>query len=197
MCLPLEQARDIALPQPINQGVTADRRGLRVREITFADPRDGEGHAYLTSAMTLAPRWLALLYKTRRCLTKPRPSCRRKNPGRPRPRPRRCKRILRPSSTSCGCCCTMGTSNKASKTPPKSIAVKTAGPAEKRPEENRASPSADLYTAATLQAAFKLIRWLRTHGINPPRCRKPCSSYAPAMLNFNPANPTPMSFISF
>lgn len=28
------------------------------------------------------------------------------------------------------------------------------------------------------QATFKLIRWLRTHGIKPPRCRKPCSSYA-------------------
>ena len=151
MCLILEQARDIDLPQPINQGVTADRlvadrRGLRVREITFGDPRDGEGHVYLTSAMTLAPGcWPCSTKragKSRGCLTKPRPGCRRKNPGRPRPR--RCRRILWPSSTTCCCSCKMGTSNKAWKTPPKSSAVKTAGATEKRAEENRASPSADL-----------------------------------------------------
>ncbi len=70
MCLALEQERDIDLTQPINQGVTADRvvtdrRGLRVREITFCDPRDGEVYVYLTSEMTLEPGLLALLYKTR------------------------------------------------------------------------------------------------------------------------------------
>jgi hypothetical protein len=47
LCLAVEQARAIDFTQPINQGVTADRggtdrRGLRVREITFCDPRDGQ-----------------------------------------------------------------------------------------------------------------------------------------------------------
>jgi len=70
MCLEVEQERAIDLTQPINQGVTADRvvtdrRGLRVREITFCDPRDGEVYVYLTSEMTLEPGLLALLYKTR------------------------------------------------------------------------------------------------------------------------------------
>jgi hypothetical protein len=70
MCLAVEQERVIDFTQPINQGVTADRvvtdrRGLRVREITFCDPRDGEEYVYLTSEMTLEPGLLALLYKTR------------------------------------------------------------------------------------------------------------------------------------
>jgi len=70
MCLVIEQERVIDRTQPINQGVTADRvvtdrRGLRVREITFHNPCDGEGYVYLTSEMTLAPGLLALLYKTR------------------------------------------------------------------------------------------------------------------------------------
>jgi hypothetical protein len=47
MCLALEQERAIDRTQPINQGVTADRvvtdrRGIRVREITFCNPCDGE-----------------------------------------------------------------------------------------------------------------------------------------------------------
>ena len=70
MCLALAQERVIDLTQPINQGVTADRvvtdrRGIRVREITFCNPCDGEVYVYLTSEMTLAPGLLALLYKTR------------------------------------------------------------------------------------------------------------------------------------
>jgi len=70
MCLALEQERVIDFAQPINQGVTADRvvtdrRGLRVREITFCNPCDGEVYIYLTSEMTLEPGLLALLYKTR------------------------------------------------------------------------------------------------------------------------------------
>ena len=70
MCLAVEQERFIDLTQPINQGVTADRvvtdrRGLRVREITFHNPCDGEVYVYLTSEMTLEPGLLALLYKTR------------------------------------------------------------------------------------------------------------------------------------
>jgi len=70
MCLTLEQERVIDFAQPINQGVTADRvvtdrRGIRVREITFCDPRDGEVYVDLTSEMTLEPGLLALLYKTR------------------------------------------------------------------------------------------------------------------------------------
>ena len=70
MCLALEQERDIDLTQPINQGVTADRvvtdrRGRRLREIIFGDPRDGEVYVYLTSEMTLAPGLPALPYKTR------------------------------------------------------------------------------------------------------------------------------------
>jgi hypothetical protein len=70
MCLAVEQERVIEVTQPINQGVTADRvvtdrRGIRVREITFCDPRDGEVYVYLTSEMTLEPGLLALLYKTR------------------------------------------------------------------------------------------------------------------------------------
>jgi Transposase DDE domain len=70
MCLTVEQERVIDGTQPINQGVTADRvvtdrRGLRVREITFCNPCDGEGYVYLTSEMTLEPGRLALLYKTR------------------------------------------------------------------------------------------------------------------------------------
>jgi len=70
MCLALDRERVIDFTQPINQGVTADRvvtdrRGIRVREITFCDPRDGEVYVYLTSEMTLEPGLLALLYKTR------------------------------------------------------------------------------------------------------------------------------------
>lgn len=68
--LEVETERAIDFTQPINQGVTADRvltdrRGLRVREITFCDPRDGQVYVYLTSEMTLEPGLLALLYKTR------------------------------------------------------------------------------------------------------------------------------------
>jgi hypothetical protein len=70
MRLELEAERAIDFTQPINQGVTSDRlltdrRGLRVREITFCDPRDGEVYVYLTTEMTLEPGLLALLYKTR------------------------------------------------------------------------------------------------------------------------------------
>jgi hypothetical protein len=70
MCLEGEQERIIDATQPINQGVTGDRvvtdrRGIRVREITFCNPCDGAVYVYLTSEMTLEPGLLALLYKTR------------------------------------------------------------------------------------------------------------------------------------
>jgi Transposase DDE domain len=70
MCLDLEQERVIDFAQPINQGVTGDRvvqdrRGLRVREITFQNPCDGQVYVYLTSEMTLEPGLRGLLYKTR------------------------------------------------------------------------------------------------------------------------------------
>jgi hypothetical protein len=70
MCLEVETERVIDVTQPINHGVTADRvvtdrRGIRVREITFCNPCDGAEYAYLTSEMTLEPGLLALLYKTR------------------------------------------------------------------------------------------------------------------------------------
>ena len=70
MCLELETERVIDATQAINQGVTADRlvrdrRGIKVREITFCNPCDGEVYVYLTSEMTLEPGLLALLYKTR------------------------------------------------------------------------------------------------------------------------------------
>jgi hypothetical protein len=45
--------------------VVKDRRGLRVREITFHNPCDGQVYVYLTSEMTLEPGLLVLLYKTR------------------------------------------------------------------------------------------------------------------------------------
>lgn len=70
MRLELEQERVIDFAQPINQGVTADRvvvdrRGIRVRELTYCNPCDGAVYVYLTSEMTLEPGLLALLYKTR------------------------------------------------------------------------------------------------------------------------------------
>jgi Transposase DDE domain len=70
MCLEVEQDRVIDFTQPINQGVTGDRlvkdrRGIRMREITFCNPCDGEVYVYLTTEMTLEPGLLALLYKTR------------------------------------------------------------------------------------------------------------------------------------
>ena len=70
MCLARAQERVIDFAQPINHGVTADRvvtdrRGLRVREITFCNPCDNQVYVYLTSEMTLEPGLLALLYKTR------------------------------------------------------------------------------------------------------------------------------------
>jgi hypothetical protein len=70
MCLAVEQERVIDFAQPINQGVTADRvvtdrRGIRVCEITFQNPCDGQWYVYLTSEMTLEPGLLVLLYKTR------------------------------------------------------------------------------------------------------------------------------------
>ena len=70
LCLAVEQERVIDFAQPINQGVIADRvvtdrRGIRVREITFCNPCDGEVYVYLTTEMTLEPGLLALLYKTR------------------------------------------------------------------------------------------------------------------------------------
>jgi hypothetical protein len=70
MCLEVQQDRIIDFTQPINQGVTADRvvqdrRGIRVREITFQNPCDGTVYVYLTSEMTLEPGLLALIYKTR------------------------------------------------------------------------------------------------------------------------------------
>ena len=42
-----------------------DRRGIKVREITFCNPCDGVVYVYLTSEMTLEPGLLVLLYKTR------------------------------------------------------------------------------------------------------------------------------------
>jgi hypothetical protein len=70
MCLELESERVVDFTQPINQGVTSDRvvtdrRGIRVREVTFCDPRDGEVYVYLSSERTLEPGLLVLLYKTR------------------------------------------------------------------------------------------------------------------------------------
>jgi len=70
MCLELEKERSLDLTQPINQGVQSDRvvrdrRGLRVREITFENPCDGQVYVYLTNELTLAPGLLVLLYKTR------------------------------------------------------------------------------------------------------------------------------------
>ena len=70
MRLELEQERAIDVTQPINQGVqrdrvVRDRRGLRVREITFENPCDGKVYVYLTNEMTLEPGLLVLLYKTR------------------------------------------------------------------------------------------------------------------------------------
>jgi hypothetical protein len=70
MCLEVEQDRVIDFAQPINQGVIADRvvtdrRGIRLREITFCNPCDGAVYVYLTTEMTLEPGLLALLYKTR------------------------------------------------------------------------------------------------------------------------------------
>jgi len=70
MCLEVEQARVIDFAQPINQGVTGDRvvkdrRGRRLREITFQNPCAGQTYVYLTSEMTLEPGLLVLLYKTR------------------------------------------------------------------------------------------------------------------------------------
>ena len=70
MCLEPDQERDIDRTQPINQGVQSDRvvrdrRGLRVREITFANPCDGQVYVSLTNEMTLEPGLLVLLYKTR------------------------------------------------------------------------------------------------------------------------------------
>jgi len=70
LCLDVETERLIDFTQPINQGVTADRvvtdrRGIRVREITFCNPCDGAVYVYLTSEMTLEPGLLVLLYKTR------------------------------------------------------------------------------------------------------------------------------------
>jgi Transposase DDE domain len=70
LCLDVETERGLDATQPINQGVTADRvltdrRGLRVREITFCNPCDGAVYVYLTNEMTLEPGLLVLLYKTR------------------------------------------------------------------------------------------------------------------------------------
>ena len=70
MCLEVQTERVMDVAQPINEGVTADRvvtdrRGIRVREITFHNPCDGEVYVYLTTEMTLEPGLLALLYKTR------------------------------------------------------------------------------------------------------------------------------------
>jgi hypothetical protein len=70
LCWEPAQERGIDFSQPINQGVTADRgvtdrRGLRVREITYCNPCDGAGYVYLTNELTLEPGLLVLLYKTR------------------------------------------------------------------------------------------------------------------------------------
>jgi len=70
LCLAVTAERAIDFAQPINQGVTSDRRvqdrrGLRVREITFCNPCDGQVYVCLTSEMTLEPGLLALLDKTR------------------------------------------------------------------------------------------------------------------------------------
>lgn len=69
LCLGVEKTRLIA-NRPINQGVesdqvVSDRRGIRLREITYRDPNDNKVYVYLTSEMNLEPGMLALLYKTR------------------------------------------------------------------------------------------------------------------------------------
>jgi len=70
MRLELEKERVVDPTQPINQGVTADRvvvdrRGIRLRKITYVNPCDGVEYVYLTNEMTLEPGLLVLLYKTR------------------------------------------------------------------------------------------------------------------------------------
>ena len=60
MCLEVETERVIDVTPPINQGVTADRvltdrRGIRIREITFCNPCDGEVYVYLPTELTLEP----------------------------------------------------------------------------------------------------------------------------------------------
>ncbi len=131
MRLEVEQERVIDFTQPINQGVTADRvvtdrRGIGVREITFCNPCDGQVYVYLTSEMTLEPGLLVLLYKTRweieKVFDETKTKLQEKNPGRPRPRPRRCNPIWWPSFTTSCCCCRIGNSNRAWKTPLKSSA---------------------------------------------------------------------------
>ena len=68
-CLAVEKTRPVA-DLPINQGVVSDlvvsnRDGLVVREITYINPCDNHEYVYLTSEMTLEPGLLVLLYKTR------------------------------------------------------------------------------------------------------------------------------------
>jgi len=79
-------------------GFITDRRGIRVREITFCNPCDGAVYVYLTTEMTLEPGLLALLHKTRweieKVFDETKTKLAEKYPGRPRRRPRRCSRTL-------------------------------------------------------------------------------------------------------
>ena len=140
LCLEVEKERVMDVTQPIHQGVTADRvltdrRGIRVREITFGHPCDGVAYIYLTTEMTLEPGLLALLYKTRWEIEKVFDETKTKLAEKKSwatTTTRRGRRTLWPSCITCCCSCRTGTSNKAWKTPPNSSAAKNGWSGRKR-----------------------------------------------------------------
>jgi hypothetical protein len=168
MGLTVEPDRGIDLAQPIHQGVPADRlvtdrRGIRVREITFCDPRDGEGYVSLTSEMTLEPGLLAWRDKTRWEIEK------------------------------------VFDETKLQLQEKKSSVANNAWP-DRKANSSKPGRASRWFTAscsASPRRRSNSSAGCAPTGINPPRCRKPCSSYAPSTPNFNHSNQTPMGFSTF
>jgi hypothetical protein len=62
--------RDFDTKDPINAGVVADQlvgtsQGVAVRRVTYEDPVTGERFQFITTEYSLAPGWIAFLYRRR------------------------------------------------------------------------------------------------------------------------------------
>ena len=203
LCLAVEQERAIDFAHPINQGVTGDRvvkdrRGLRVREITFCNPCDGQVYVYLTSEMTLEPGLLVLLYKTRweieKVFDKTKTKLQEQNSWATTPAAKQMQShfvalvhnlllLVQDLHQQQG--------------------VENAAEIQRKHKRLKQQEAQLAKTHRTLPLIYKTLQRFTQAasnssagsaltGINPPPSRKPCSSFAPSMPHFNPLNPTPM-----
>jgi hypothetical protein len=207
MCLEVEKERIIDVTQLINQGVTSDRvvtdrRGLRVREITYCNRCDGAVYVYLTNEMTLEPGVLALLYKTRWEIEKVFDETKTKLAE---------KKSWATTTTAKEMQAHFGAivhnlllrlqdwheQHGVENTAEKQRRQKRLDQQETQLQRTgRTLPLIYSVLQRFTQATFKLIRWLRVHWHRPTPLHQALlhlrSIYAPATPNFNHSTKTPM-----